>query len=249
MNLLIDIGNSRLKWATAHTKHLTVGDPLANGLLTEATLAHAWQALQTPKQIAIACVANTQLVALVKQTAWKLWPNTAVIEAQAKHCAFGVVNAYEAPLSLGIDRWLALIAAHQLYRTNTCIVDCGTAITIDLLSADGLHRGGFICPGLSLMRQALYKQTHNLPFSNTVFSLAAATSTEAAIFSGTVNAALGLIAQVMTQQLHPTELILTGGDAALLAGYMQSVPLIHAHLVLYGLAIVLSEPASHDSDF
>ncbi len=249
MNLLIDLGNSRLKWALADNKNLSPGPAIPNFLLSVAKLTAAWQALDQPKRVGIACVGNTQNLALVKQAIATLWPDSHVIECQAKDSGFGVTNAYQQPQSLGVDRWLALIATHQLYQANTCIVDCGTAITIDLLTKKGLHRGGYICPGLKMMKQALFKHTQNLPLSHETFPLAAATSTAAAIYSGTLNAALGLIAQVMAQHPPSTRLILTGGDAELLAGHMQPKPLINADLVLYGLAIVLTDQSSNDHNF
>jgi len=249
MNLLIDLGNSRLKWAWADNKTLSPGPAIANSLLDMAKLTTAWKTLAPPKRIGIACVGNPQNLALVKQATATLWPDRPVIDYQTKDFDFGVSNAYQQPQSLGVDRWLALIAAHQLYRGNSCIVDCGTAITIDLLASNGLHRGGYICPGLTLMKETLFKHTQSLPLGNDTFPLEAATSTAAAIYAGTLNAALGLIAQVMAEQPPSTQLILTGGDAELLAGHMQLKPLIHPDLVLYGLAIALTDNSSNDQNF
>lgn len=249
MNLLIDLGNTRLKWAISEGNRLTPGAPIANSLLSIAKLTHLWQVLETPKRIGLACVGNDRTLALVKKVIAQLWPKTPVRECQSQYSAFGVTNAYQHPQNLGIDRWLALIATHQLYRTAACIVDCGTAITIDLLAANGLHRGGYICPGLKLMKQSLYKKTQQLPLSNETFHLEPATCTEAAIFGGTLNAALGLISHVMAQQSDAPELILTGGDAELLAGYMQPTPTINPELIFYGLAIVLTDQSSNDNTF
>jgi len=249
MNLLIDLGNSRLKWAWADNKNLSPGPAIPNHSLGIAQLTAAWHTPDQPKRVGVACVGNPRNLTLVKQAVSSLWPGRPVIEYQSKDHDFGVTNAYQQPENLGVDRWLALIAAHQLYRENACIVDCGTAITVDLLAKNGMHRGGHICPGLRMMKQALFKHTQNLPLGDEAFPLTAATSTAAAIYAGTLNAALGLIAQVMAQQPPATRLILTGGDAELLAGHMQPKPLINADLVLYGLAIVMADKSSDDQNF
>ncbi|MDD5272089.1 MAG: type III pantothenate kinase [Methylovulum sp.] len=241
MNLLIDMGNSRLKWAQASQGQWLSGLAIGNQQLDEATLRQAWQALPTPQQIGIACVSASPLLALVQRVATTLWPDAPIIQVQAQKQAFGVTNAYQQPEKLGVDRWLALLAAHRYYPAAACVVDCGTAITVDLLEANGEHRGGYISPGLTLMKQALAQGTNALPFSAGHYPEHPAQSTEAAIHGGTLLAARGLIEHVLATRSAPNQLLLTGGDAHIIAEHLNIPALIDSDLVLRGLAIALGE--------
>lgn len=237
MNLLIDIGNSRLKWAISDKQQLTVGLSIVNQQIDKLLLIETWQAINPPKRIAIACVGSNSTLAIVEAAVEELWRGTKIILVKAQAHGFGVVNAYRQPEKLGVDRWLALIAAHRYYPSNTCIVDCGTAITVDLLDVSGIHQGGLICPGLRLMKQALSQGTEALPFNGSAYPLQPADFTEAAIYSGTLSAAIGLIEQVLKQQPETVQLILTGGDAELIAEHLLVKTHVDVNLVLKGLAI------------
>ncbi|MDO9106499.1 MAG: type III pantothenate kinase [Methylovulum sp.] len=241
MNLLIDMGNTRLKWALSHNAGLTVGPTLTNRQLNRQTLLELWEAINPPQAIAISCVSAGPLLTLVQSAALELWPGTEIIAVTPKAHAFGVTNAYQHPEKLGVDRWLALVAARRHYHGALCIVDCGTAQTVDLLTAEGIHQGGFISPGLALMRQALAQGTNALPFHGNQYAVAPATFTEAAIYAGTVSAAAGLVEHVLRAQPEPVQLVLTGGDAGLIAQQLAIPLTINADLVLQGLAITLDQ--------
>ncbi len=239
MNLLIDIGNTRMKWAVSKNRHIIAGQPLANHRLDRQQLITLWKSIIRPQHIAIACVSARSLLALVQSVANELWPDVDILRVQAQAHAFGVTNAYPQPEKLGVDRWLTLVAARQGYALPACIVDCGTAITVDLLAGQGNHQGGFISPGLRLMRQTLAEGTNALPFSESRHTLQPATTTEAAIYSGTLSAAIGLIEHVLKKQPETIQLILTGGDAELIAEQLLIPVVIDMDLVLRGLAIIL----------
>ncbi|MDD2723719.1 MAG: type III pantothenate kinase [Methylovulum sp.] len=241
MNLLIDMGNTRLKWAVYGHGRLHNQAALANHQLDGETLKQQWQPLPIPKQIAIACVSASPLLTLVESISTELWPGAPIFQAKSQAQACGVTNAYQQPEKLGVDRWLALIAAHRHYPAAVCVVDCGTAITVDLLEANGEHRGGYISPGLALMKQALAQGTNALPFISGHYPDQPALSTEAAIHSGTLLAARGLIEHVLATRAAPSQLLLTGGDASIIAEHLNIPAVIDSDLVLCGLAIVLEE--------
>lgn len=166
----------------------------------------------------------------------------------AQHSAFGVSNGYSEPHKLGPDRWAALIAAHHAQLGATCIVDCGTALTIDVLTADGKHLGGLIMPGLNLMRSALFFHTHALPCKmnlETETDIASlARDTQAGIRSGTLYAVVATIERVIADIASDRKLrtrVITGGDAEhiapRLAGHYRHEP----DLVLQGLAIIAGD--------
>jgi type III pantothenate kinase len=239
LNLLVDMGNTRLKWAIMKDGRLVTGHALVNQQITRHGLVEAWKMPTPPERLAIACVSSTPLLELVLAAAVELWPTIEVIHVKSQAHAFGVYNAYQQPEKLGVDRWLSLVAVRKHYQLPACIVDCGTAITVDLIDSDGKHQGGLISPGLALMKKSLADGTEVLQFNETNYAFGLANSTEAAIYSGTLSAAAGLIEHVLTKQLNPIQLILTGGDAEVIAQKLTIKAIIDIELVLSGLAVVL----------
>lgn len=245
MSLVVDMGNTRLKWAVVNGSQLITGEPLLNEQHCEQDLLTRWQSLTPPQQLVIGCVTASHTLELVITTARALWPHIKIIRVSSQTHTFGVINAYTPPEKLGVDRWLALVAARYSYQLPACIVDCGTAITVDLLDTHGQHLGGVISAGLTLMKKSLAGGTNALPFDNTHYPLATANFTEAAIYSGTLWAAVGLIEQVIAKQ-SLLSVILTGGDAPLIAPHLSVTPIVDVDLVLQGLAIVAQDIANTD---
>jgi type III pantothenate kinase len=239
MNLLVDMGNTRLKWAVTTGGQMMAGVPLLNIHINRQSLVDLWSGIHCPKRIAVSCVGAHQSLELLQSVARDLWLDVDIILIRPQAQAFGVINAYREPGQLGVDRWLTLIAVNRQYQRSCCIVDCGTAITVDLLDADGVHQGGMISPGLTLMKKSLVSGTEALPFSEAIYEMGLASSTEAAIYSGTLMAAVGLIKQVLVMQTEKTTLILTGGDAKLIAIQLEVEAIIDPDLVLRGLLCVL----------
>ncbi|MEI8209720.1 MAG: type III pantothenate kinase [Methylococcales bacterium] len=245
MKLLIDSGNTRLKWATLDEQGVITSQVMLNAQLSRQQLLDAWVRLPRPEQIAIACVSATPLLALIDDVVEDLWPNLSIISVKSEAQAYGVYNAYQQPEKLGVDRWLALIAAHHFYPGAACIVDCGTAVTVDLIDAAGKHQGGLISPGLTLMKKSLAGGTAQLSFNEVTYERGLANCTEAAIYNGTLLAVVGLIEHILSQQVQPVSLILTGGDAEFVAAHLSTNALIDIDLVLRGLSIVLSADLSN----
>ena len=239
MNLLIDSGNTQLEGAIFESSGLVNRHALLNQQITRKKLIETWALQAPPERLAIACVSSTPLLELVLSIAVELWPTIEIISVKSEAHAYGVYNAYQQPEKLGVDRWLALVAVRNHYSLPACIVDCGTAITVDLIDADGKHQGGLISPGITLMRKSLAEGTAGLQFYQTNYVVGSANFTEAAIYSGTLFAAAGLIGHVLSQQSNDCQLILTGGDAEIIATQLVSKPLIDTDLVLRGLALVL----------
>ncbi|PPC89919.1 MAG: type III pantothenate kinase [Methylobacter sp.] len=242
VNLLIDIGNTRLKWSLAvQGKLVQPGAAIAHCQLTEDRLLVEWRNLPTLKTVAVASVANQNIVESVFSVIQRIQPGVPLHIVQPLKQSLGVVNAYTEPEKLGVDRWLGLVAARHSGLGGVCIADCGTAITIDLLREDGRHLGGLIAPGLKLMMQALHQGTAALPDALGSFPIAPANFTEAAIHSGVVLSAVGLIREVIGNYAPNMQLILTGGDAAQIANFFPANSRLDLDLVLRGLAIVMME--------
>lgn len=244
MHLLIDIGNSSLKWARLGKN--TLSDSLKFGYTHEelaAQLDTHWRKMAKPKHILVANVAGPDIGDRLRQWTQQRWNITPDFITSASE-AHGVKNAYIEPERLGIDRWLAIIAAHHTVEGNTIVLDCGTALTIDAVSSESEHLGGLIIPGLSLMRQSLVSGTEGIQLRTTMpgeVSLLAC-DTEGAVMGGTLYAMVAIIDRIThdLEQHFNTKatLILTGGDATTLLPLLAHRYNYQPDLVLHGLAIV-----------
>jgi type III pantothenate kinase len=243
MNLLIDLGNSRLKWGQLQGE--TIAAQMAVDHLQsdwQSQLFKTWQSLTTPEKLVISSVATSGKLADVIALAKQLWPQIEILLPGSVAQGFGVKNAYEYPQKLGIDRWLCLIAARHFYREAAWIIDCGTAITIDFIDEQGIHEGGLIAPGLTLMKKSLSQNTAALHVNTQAYPTQLANFTEAAIFTGTLYAAVGLIEQALKTKPATAMIVLTGGDAELIRrNLLQHTATIDPDLVLKGLAVFIRQ--------
>ncbi len=235
MNLLLDLGNSRLKWAISEKQ----GQTLAHSEITTEMLRSLWRDLH-PEKIGISSVGKAELLNFIISVVRELWRDIPIHFAMSETEFSGVKNGYFQSEKLGVDRWLALIAVREKTQLPVCVVDCGTAITVDVLNEKGEHQGGLICAGLTLMKNALISNTADLPFADSAQKMGLASETETAIFNGTLFAACGLIEKVMQQQPKNMKLFLTGGDAETLASQLNVAFTIEKNLVLEGLNQVLN---------
>ncbi len=245
MILLIDLGNSTIQWASWESGELRPGARVAYGGLDMATLAEGeWGMLPAPERVLIANVAGPEaehaLTAWIRRT-WHI--NAESVRPQRE--AHGVSNAYLEPEQLGVDRWAALVAGHHRLGEDAVIVDCGSAITVDVITAQGEHLGGLIVPGPGLMEEGLEQSTRirlgeRLPGTRRVALLAR--DTRGAVTGGCLYAAVAFLDRVTADiaaalALQPL-LVITGGDAPhllpLLAGRYRHEP----ELVLHGLAVI-----------
>ncbi len=235
MKLLIDIGNSRLKWTLADATTLASVQSLDYRVPSNwEILVSDWQALPQPQHILIASVGSAECLEILKSVLSRVWPNALPHRIEVISDFAGIKVAYSEPHTLGVDRWLALIATQHYYAGKNCIVDCGTAITVDLLTVDGQHQGGLIIPGLQLMRAALQTGTADLPLVNEAQLVLAANNTESAIVNGSIWAAVGLIETVM-RKTQSQQLILTGGGARHLLEALDRPAILDNGLVLRGM--------------
>lgn len=241
MILLVDIGNSQIKWTTIQSKVLADSQYFSRPKTgIKAALNKAWKSLDDIEAVFVSNVAGDKIAAQLTEWIDKQWKLTPVF-VQSEKRRFGVTNAYEQPETLGVDRWLAIVAGRQHARQVTCVIDCGTAITVDIVTEKGQHQGGLIVPGLSLMKKMLTDNTDALGnvTQESEFNLLA-TNTHTAIQAGTlymVTATLeNLINDLQQNFTDEVRFLITGGDAEELIPLMPQ-PLIHEpDLVLKGLA-------------
>ncbi|MEX8502924.1 MAG: type III pantothenate kinase [Leptothrix ochracea] len=224
--LVIDIGNTRLKWAT-----YSAPDPQATLLRHGAVFLETiddlsereWQDLSAPTGVLGCAVAGDNVRRRVEDQLeiWDLEPHWVASEASAG----GVSNGYDHPVRLGSDRWVAMVGARHrlLMRGERCpalVVMVGTAVTVDALDADGHFLGGLILPGFGLMLKALEMGTAGLKVP-TGELCHFPTNTSDALMSGGAWAIAGAIdrmyAHVQTRCGQAPALFMSGGAAVKLA--------------------------------
>ena len=244
--LLFDAGNTRVKWQIWE-QHPGYRRELSSGFISNdddwnlalpALLDSAGQLDQVCVSIVSSddrfeqiqrCVGRSQVVSIYKAETIKSFA--------------GVTVAYE---TLGVDRWLAMLAAHDLDLPETkVVVDCGTAITIDVLNASGEHQGGYIVPGIGLMKQALASNTAELKYSDNVnLNTSPGKTTSHCIEHGVLLMGVALVERVVSE--YPDSIVvLTGGDASrieqFMSVYKEGRVVLEPNLVMDGLVIAARE--------
>lgn len=236
--LLIDAGNSRCKWARDEAGHW-----LTQGVLQNHD-ASAWQALKqqfarenAPDKIIISNVAGEQVGRQLLELC-SVWRSTPLfVTAQAAQC--GVTNGYAQAASLGSDRWAAMIAAWNSVRGACLVVNCGTATTVDALSATGAFLGGLILPGLELMQRSLTAHTAQLTLEHGAIR-DFPQNTADAIATGIMRATAGAIRyQYNLLALQGgVHCLVSGGAAGQLLPHLECKAAYREDLVLQGLRLI-----------
>lgn len=265
MLLLIDAGNTRIKWALVDvaaadaTDDAALGRWSACGSVSHAeagTLAQTWQGLRFSRallsNVAGAALRQSLTDALAAATTAQR-PVPLEWFASVPQLA-GIRNGYRNPAQLGCDRFASVIGAHALFpRQALIVVTCGTATTVDALAADGYFVGGMILPGLGLMASALAKNTAQLPqvTGNLSMTQPFADNTEDAIVAGCIAAQAGAIERAVAahvQQHHAALCVMAGGAAPYIAPQLRMPHETVDNLVLIGLqAVALQAPDSDPS--
>jgi type III pantothenate kinase len=198
MKLLVDFGNTRLKWALWGNGRRAMGGVFVHGDTTlEAALSSNWTALSKPDAILVASVVGAGLENELRQLLEAHFDRAPeFVRSPAE--AIGIVNSYAEPERLGVDRFLALAALHDLAPRAQILVSCGTALTLDALSADGRHLGGLIAPSPTLMRRALGSATARVG-DHAGQLVEIATNTADAAYSGCVLSSVALIQRFRSQ--------------------------------------------------
>jgi len=249
--LLIDAGNTRVKWACIE-QSATLTLPMQWSQLGSVThqdvegLRAAWVDLDV-LEIVLSNVAGDELGKTLSAVLASQFPQIPVqIFRSQTHCA-GVQNQYQEPQRLGADRFASAIAAHHLYPDMALVVaTCGTATTVDAVDGSEFV-GGMILPGLQLMAASLAKNTAQLPQIAESLGLqdAFAKNTDQAIVSGClhaqVGAMLGAVDNLRQRSSRPVQLLISGGAAPFLIPQLRlQTNLVWHHvenLVLSGLFV------------
>lgn len=248
MNLLVDVGNTRIKWASQLDQHLVSTDAVVHHDHQDisALIDRCWLNLEPPARIIVANVAGQRIEqALIDwvRGAWGVVPE--FVRVRPGFLGFNSEYRIEA---LGVDRWMALLALRDQFELPAIVVSCGTAVTADVLSDKGLHLGGVIMPGLTMMREVLHQRTNGLSVASTESLTVIGRDTGQAMASGTRLAICGMITRIILeaehQGHHNPKLVLTGGNAQVVADALSRSVLIEPHLVLMGLMLIANQSHS-----
>jgi type III pantothenate kinase len=244
--LLVDIGNTRIKWALLHGARLGPTHALAHaGLKREDYARRLLRPARRLRQVLISSVAgegpNRELAAAARRS------KVAATFVKVPRRGGGVTVGYLEPWRLGVDRYAAAVGAHQLFPgVPTCVVGVGTALTIDLLDGRGRHRGGVIIPAPPLMVESLLTRTQGIgrrarggsPGAGGLFGR----STRAAIAQGARYAAAAMIDRAVEEACallgRSPLVVLSGGGAQEVRALVKSACVGVSDLTLRGLAVL-----------
>lgn len=240
MKLLLDCGNTRLKWAVSAgdaSRAMVQRGVCDYDTAAIAGLCTALRDLPLTALVYASVIAAQQEAVLFEQLQpLGLSPQRFVVTERAG----SLVNAYASRETQGVDRWAAAMGAWGLAGQSCLVISAGTATTIDLIEAQadlGVYRGGLILPGLALMLDALHQRAARLPQANGRYRRApdVADNTHDAMTSGAIEATCGAIER-MGQRLPPgAPWWVTGGNAHQLAAALPGL-MVSQDLVLAGLA-------------
>lgn len=212
MNLLIDVGNTRVKYCFSNQETLS---EVKYGQVTDIKEIINHQRLE---QILLVAVSNQKFCEQVQ--VWAKSNNVPCQQLHSQASSFSITNSYENHSKMGADRWLAVLGAERLFpKMNLLIVDSGTATTFDILDATKQHRGGWIIPGVELMMNSLFQSTDKvMGEAGKIAQLGFGHNTDDNVNMGcwaTTTAAIhGALAMNKNSGISIDKLILTGGNAS-----------------------------------
>jgi type III pantothenate kinase len=250
--LLVDIGNTRIKWALLHGARLGRSHAAVHSAWSPATYARRLFGRRAPAtSLWVTSVAGPSVNRALAAAARRAGVATTFVTVP--HSGGGVKVGYLEPWRLGSDRFVAAVGAHDLFPlTPVCVVGVGTAMTIDLLSADGRHRGGVIIPSPALMVETLVTRTHGIRQRARGGRSGAgarlfARSTRAGLAQGARHAAAALIDRAVEEARALLDrkplVVVTGGQAAAVRPLLRSACVLVPDLVLRGLAVLARQAA------
>lgn len=237
--LLVDLGNSSIKWTFVRGSTLSEVNRISHQQkLFEHKLDQVWADKQPPASVWVVAVANQSLQDELRRWIEAHW-SAPVHFMRTEETTMGVTCAYQRPADLGVDRWAAIVAAYNYRPQGVCVLDCGTAITLDLIHGDGRHLGGYILPGFELMRQSLFGNTAIAAVEDEQFSGEWGNSTASCITLGGRKAVASLVEssveRLQAAGVCDPALILTGSSVNGIISMIEIDYEIREQLVLEGL--------------
>lgn len=235
--LLLDVGNTRLKWALAENGAIGADGAVVHGGKPAEALARLALA-DEPASIRIVSVAGPAHDLAIDKTCVARWHRSPV-HARSEAERDGLRNGYAQPQRLGADRWIAMLAGwHLAGRRAFVVADAGTALTVDVVDASGRHLGGIIAAGLNTSEKAVLGATR-FPTRDTPLEDHAGLGldTEACVRQGAMLSVLGAIERAAATAPDSAQRYLTGGDAQRLQPHLDTAWTLRPRLLLEGLLV------------
>ena len=239
--LLIDVGNTAIKWRVANAEGLLdAGGSVSDvSSLCRAVESEHWGVAGLASVASDS--ADAELIAALTASG-----ATAVRRATAQSSCLGLVSSYAEPERMGVDRWLAMLGARAHRDGALCVIDAGTAVTVDLVSAEGMHEGGYILPGADLMRRALSSETDRIQVGALEApAIVPGNSTHTCVTAGSWRAVMGAVETIMAA--YPEHLPLITGGAASSLRDLGLTATVSLDLVMEGLRLWLSQTLDDQS--
>ncbi len=251
--LTIDIGNSRVKWAQFDADRV-----IAHGVFSYDKKNFVNELIQAElplcdQAVWLSNVAGADIAGLMSQLLdQQACQSYQFATTRSQQC--GVRNGYQQPQQLGVDRWLAMLAAFHLPQRAAdqalCVIDCGTALTLDVLDASGQHLGGYIAPGLVTLQGVLAEKAADIDIepARPATVKMPADNTADAVVRGCAQVLLGGVRQMLEDSLPANQkpcIVLTGGDGQWVQdGLSQLTEVLYEPLLVNrGLILVADEQA------
>jgi len=237
MMLLLDIGNSRVKWALAHGPELAEAGAAAH----RGQPARLLSTLPLPRArvVWIAHVLGAAHEKRLQAAVRRRFGVTPRIARTRKECK-GLRVAYATPSRLGVDRFLAMLALWSETRKAFCVATAGTALTFDAVDGRGRHRGGLIAPGLATAWNAVRGATRfEMRSAPSRYARGLGTDTDGCVRQGTLYACAGLVERAAREAGGAR--VLGGGDARKLRPHLDGHWIERPNLVLDGLLLYARE--------
>ena len=237
VKLYLDVGNTRVKWRCVAENAVTDGaveykQDVPNDTIVDIDIP------QRPSDIWMSCVAGKKIADTVVDFCLRKWDKTVNL-AEVGKCWGNIVNGYTIPHTLGVDRWLALIAVYQPRNANAIVIDAGTVISCDLLLNSGEFSGGMLIPGLKILSQVFENRVPHLGSINDFTGTFPGTSTKQAISLGVSMSTFASINEFIKQSSDQCgsqpKIFITGGDGDWLAARIDYPSVRCKNLVLDGL--------------
>ncbi len=233
-DLLLDWGNSRMKWALLVNDQLQAMQAAVPLEPLQKAFSNLWGELDAPRRVACVSVTDPLRMEQLAQFVSTRWGCPLHIAGSQKS-AGRLINGYSQPSQLGADRWIAMLGAAARCSGAFAVIDAGTAVTVDVVDEQGLHQGGWILPGRALMNQALTQNTEFLRPQLHDWPATLGRDTKTCIAGGVSATQLGALNWLQQYLPKHCDIILCGGDSQWLNSHIEQAD-CQPDLVLQGLA-------------
>ena len=237
MQVLVDMGNTRTKYCCYESGSFGATEKVLNTELNIEWMTEHW--LHASK-VVFASVADDTYRQQIER--WCALSGIEFVNVETGSQYFGVTNGYQNYRQLGVDRWLALLGTKRLFQKQTCIiVDAGTATTVDVIDAQGMHQGGWILAGIDTLVESIQIKTakvsgEKLSLEKMSFGKNTSENLAQAAWAATIGLVNQAMALVQSRGAQVDRIIVTGGNAGMLMQLSEQRYTLEPQLVFHGLA-------------